>query len=264
MSRFAFSAALALAAGVAASGAAHANLLYVTDGDSQRLAIVDTTTATLVNVTGTHQGGYPIAVRNSVWIGNYYGPNAAEYTLAGAPTGNTAPSASVFAVDGTAVGGVNYELGDAFGSGPTVYTANINWTNPTAAFGPIVPGGGDFVGITYDSALNVLWISNNTTIFEYSLGGGLLGQFAHQSGRGSLAYDDTTDTLWFVRNGSDSIDQYSKTGTLLQTENIVGLAANNWGSEFALHAVAAAPEPASLGLFGGALLLLQRLRRRRG
>ena len=74
------------------ASAALLDTLYVTDGDSARLAIVQGTTATIKT---THVRGYPIAVRgdsNSIWIADYSASNPSrEYDLNGNPTGNTAP-----------------------------------------------------------------------------------------------------------------------------------------------------------------------------
>ena len=98
-----------------------------------------------------------------------------------------------------------------------------------------------------------LWISDQNNIYQYSLGGDLLSQFAHRSGRGSLAWEPSTDTLWYITNRSDSIDQYSKDGAFLQNVTVAGLRSNNWGAEFVL------PEPASAMLLAfGSLVMLRR------
>lgn len=209
---------------------AQTSTLYVTDGDSSRLAIVQGGSATIVT---SHNKGYPIAVTGSVWIGDYNGtqPNTIEYDLAGTATGNFSPYSHVFAVDATTDGTVGYELGNAFSSSATVYSLSADLSGtPTAMFNV---SGSQLVGITYDSASGNLWISDGRTIFEYTTGGALLGSFPHNNNRGCLAYEAATDTLWYVPNGSNDILQFSKAGTLLQTVNVPGLASNNWGAEFA-------------------------------
>ncbi len=206
--------------------------LYVTNGDAARLAIIPggTTTAT---TTSTFVRGYPLAVRNdTIWIDDFRGTptTSVEYDLDGIATGNTAAHTPVMGVDGAVNGNTNYTLAAPFNTSATVYSANSDWTNLTAMF---TVSGNDLVGITYDSVNDSIWISDGSNIYEYSLAGTLLGQFAHNGSRGSLAYEPSTDTLWYVINGSNTIEQYSKAGALLQSLTITGSASNNWGAEFA-------------------------------
>lgn len=212
---------------------ANANTLYVTNGDASRLAIVDTDTGILLNTTTTYTLGYPIAIRDTIWIG-YYGTGTHtvfEYDLAGTPTGNSASVSSVLGTDGAVNGNTNYTLAPAFsGATANVYQCDSNFGNPVSLF--TVPGT-DLVGITFDTVGGNLWISDSNTIYQYNLSGTLISSFAHAGSRGCLAYDPTTDTLWYVSNASNEIRQYSKAGTLMQTINVTGLAANNWGAEFA-------------------------------
>lgn len=233
---------LLLALVASTSNAGLIDTLYVTDGDSARLAAIDGTSAT---VSSTYVRGYPLAVRDTIWIGDYSAANdAREYDLSGNATGNTAVYTPVRGVDGAANGNTNYTLGNAFSSNATIYSANADWTGMSAMFNVT---GNDLVGITFDSVLNSLWVSDRNSIYQYSTSGDLLSQFAHSSGRGSLAYEVSSDTLWYVQNGSNSIFQYSKNGALLDSVSISGLASNNWGAEFAA-ATTAVPEPGSFAL----------------
>jgi len=221
---------LALSTLLAATAGAQTSTLYVTDGDSSRLAIVQGGNVTVMR---THLRGYPITVDGSVWIGDYNGaqPNTIEYDLAGNPTGAFLPYSPVFAVDATTDGNVAYELGNAFSSNATVYSLNKDLSGaPAALFS--VSGSADIVGITFDSASGNLWVSSGSMIWEYTTGGSLVSSWAHSSGRGCIAYESATDTLWYVPNGADRIVQYDKAGNLLQTVSTPGLAANNWGAEF--------------------------------
>jgi len=220
-------------AGAVSTAYAQTDTLYVTDGDSSRMAIVQG--GTLQNVVTTHNKGYPIAVRNTIWIGDYNGtqPNSIEYNLAGAPTGNAVLYTPHFAVDGGVNGNKNYELGNAFSTSATVYSADPDWQNETPMFTVF---GSDLVGITFDTVNGTIWISDNTLIYEYDLAGNLVSEFAHSSGRGCIAYEPSSDTIWYVTNGSNTITQYSKIGLVMQTLQISGLASNNWGAEFAISA----------------------------
>lgn len=230
--------------------------LYVTDGDSARLAIVQGNGPAVIK--NTFVRGYPIAVRrDSIWLADYSSSNdSRQYDLAGNATGLTAAYSPIFAVDGAVNGAINYALGGAFSSSGTVYSANSDWTNQTALFSV---SGSDLVGITFDTVFDSLWISDVNTIYQYSLAGALLSSFTHSSGRGSLAYEMSTDSLWYVTNGSNTITQYSKTGSLLQTVAVAGLRSNNWGAEFAPPV----PIPAALPLLVTGLGFFGILRRRR-
>src|SRR5262249_47433698 len=150
----------------------------------------------------------------------------------------------------------NYQLGGAFGSSGTVYRSNLDFSNAQPIFN--VSNLSDDVGITYDPTDSTLWVSGQSEIRHYDLSGNQLGGFNHSSGRGWLAYEPDSDTLWYVRNGSNEIDQYSKAGQLLQQVQVNGLAANNWGAEFAMKAV---PAPGAAALMGIGGLVASRRRR---
>ncbi len=218
---------------VASAAMGQTDTLYVTDGDSARLAIVQG--GVLQAIRTTHIRGYPIAVRGTIWIGDYNGaqPNSIEYDLAGFPTGGSVPYTPVNAVDGAVNGDTNYQLGRAFSTNAAVYSANANWSGQQPMFNV---AGTDLVGITFDGVSGNLWVSDRNSIYQYGLGGNLISQFAHSSGRGCIAWEPSTDTIWYVRNGSNQIDQYSKTGSLLQSLTVTGLASNNWGAEFPMVA----------------------------
>jgi hypothetical protein len=236
----------------AASGAA-ASQLYVTNGDGSRLAIVETDTGTLIGTFTTVSGGYPLVVRDTMWLGRYYGDTAVEYDLAGVATGNTVPYTDIDAVDGAASATTSYQLGNAFTGSATVYGGGLDFSGSTSLFSV---SGSDLVGITYDVVSGNLWISDQGNIYQYTTGGALVSQFAHASGRGCLAYEASSDTLWYVRNASNVIDQYSKAGALLQSLTVAGLASNNWGAEFATAAAPQLEAIPTVSAAGAALLAL--------
>jgi hypothetical protein len=229
-SRLVFSVACLGALTATASG--QLRPLYVTDGDSQRLTIVQD--GAVVAIKQTFVRGYPIAVNATAWIGDYNGaqPDAHEFDLSGDPTGITAPYAPILAVDAGSTGGTTYQLGNAFSPSSTVYECDFDLQNPTPLFEVT---GNDLVGITYDSAAGSIWVSDQSTMYEYTTGGSLLSSFIHQSGRGCIAYEPSSDTIWYVTNGTDTITQYGKDGSVLQTLSVSGLASNNWGAEFSMR-----------------------------
>jgi hypothetical protein len=222
---------LALGVSLCASLAqAQTETLYVTDGDSARLAIVRG--GVLLAVKTTHVRGYPLTATSSLWIGDYDGTqlNSIQYDLGGNATGATVPYTVRDAVDGASDGRNAWQLGPAFSTSATVwFSPSVDFSGSVAAFSV---AGDDLVGIAFDTATGTLWVSDQNNIYHYSTGGTLLGQFAHTSGRGCIAYEHSTDTLWYVSNGSDNITQYSKTGAKLQTLTVAGLSSNNWGAEF--------------------------------
>lgn len=244
--------------------------LYLANGDASSLQAINTSTGAFTfNVTSS-SSEYAIAVRDTIWLRPYSGPvTAHEYSITtGAPTGLTATISATTPseqwLDGTTDGTFNYTLGWTGGSTVNIYRANGDWSGASLLFNTSpLSLGSDLMGITYDLASGNFWISGSSMISQIHFDGTtatLVSQFSHAGGRGSLAYQSTTDTLWYVPNSSSaSILQYSKSGTLLQSLTTPTRSSNIWGSEFQMI-----PEPSTYVLLGlGLAGLLWRNRRRR-
>lgn len=235
---------------------------YVFDGDAQRGFIVQNGNATVFNTFGL---GYPVSVRNTVWLGDRDNREAREFDLAGNPTGNTSAGGPVITqiLDGTTDGINNY--GGVFSAG-RVTIANLDWSNQSVLFN--LPDSA--AGITYDPTTNTLFVGLfNNQLQQYSLTGTLLNTFQTQFFMRSLAYEALTDTLWFAQGSQ--VRQLDKSGNLLNTVNVTGTNfggfGNNFGGEMPIirnGGGANAPEPgsAALALLGLSALGLWARRKR--
>ena len=159
--------------------------------------------------------------------------------------------------DSTTDGAYNYTV--SYSTGDVIRT-DRTFQNAHSLFN----SGSSSLGITYDETNNSLWIMSfeGATIRDYSMSGNLLSSFTtNTTGTGGLALDHADQTLWFV-NHAGNIEQYSKTGTYLQTGINVGYVL---GGEFDFaeaNANANVPEPSSIALLGLGFLGMSLLRRK--
>lgn len=215
-----------------------------------------------LNVGQAAGGGQsPLAINNTVRALPFnFNNSGAEYTLAGAPTGNTYAFPGALGteslLDGATDGSFNYAWG--FGQG-VLYQFSLNWTNPIVIFS-LGNGSGSRLGLTYDPSNDSFWIAGfastvGTLISDYSRNGTLLSSFniGHDQ-NGALALDPADGTLWLTNTTASTLtlEQYLRstpgsfgaTQTPLNTQSYAGISATTYGGEFQFVGV---PEP-SIGV----------------
>lgn len=243
-------------AGLAAGVSAQTQPYYITDGDANTMFIVQG--GSLQATKATYNLGYPIAVRNTIWLGHRDDAGAFEYDLFGDATGGSSAGGNGFSqlLDGTAGIANNYGI-ECCGGTNSVTIADPDWSNQKVLFN--LPGGSEGVGIAYATSTGTLFTMEyfSMTVTEYDLNGNPLNSwnYANQS-ETALAYEASTNTLWTAQNSSNLIRQYALDGTPLQTITVAGLGnfGNVWGGEMQI------PAPGSLALLALGGLMLRRRR----
>lgn len=246
---FAFACALGAPA-VAANQTAY----YLFDGDHQ--SAVTILNGAVVNSFSVPSLGYPVAIRDSIWLGDRDNQGASEYSLDGVATGSTTAAASSISqlLDGTGAGLFNY--GVTCCRGPNIVTvANADWSNQQALFAIDFDGS----GIALDTSSGNLFVSDfGNSLREYDLSGNLLNHFMIQSSLVGLAYEEATDSIWGWNRDSSSLDQYSTAGALMSSTGPINVGqygvSNPFGGEMRLTGSApAVPEPATWAMMIGGL-----------
>jgi hypothetical protein len=242
--------AILLAGGAFARAAGPVSRYYLTAGDQGNNWTIQALAANVFpQAHPENQGEYGIAVTSTVRTlgnGNSGTGLGSEYTLNMAFTGNTfaypTPTSLRF-YDGTSDGSSNYSVDFETG---IVYRMNLNWSNATPLFNTGF-GGANALGITYDPNNNSLWVSqwSGNLVRDFTLGGAALSSFNATGFNGSLsclALDSATNTLWMgSQNAQGTFSEFSRTGTLLQTQSYATMAPENTlGGEFRI-----VPEPST-------------------
>jgi len=238
--------------------AANGTNYYLFDGDQSRAWEISNGVVT--NTFSTFILGYPVAIRNTIWLGQRDDNSASEYTLNGVATGNTSVGGNNFhqLLDGaTGSNGVNYGV-ECCGSVNSVTMANSDWSNQTVLFNLRADG----AGIAFDptnSTLYVSYFSNN--IDHYDLGGTLLGTLNLNQQLVGLAYDSATDSFWGWNKSNQNLVQFNRAGTQLQSFVVAGVGGNPFGGEMSF--APAVPEPETYAMLLAGLGLLGFVARRR-
>jgi PEP-CTERM motif len=218
---------------------------YLFDGDSSHA--VEILNGSVVNAFNTFSLGYPVAITNTIWLGNRDNTGGAQYTLGGVATGATSAGGTFISqiLDGTTNGVNNFGV-TCCAATNIVTIANANWSNQQRLFALSGAGAGGAEGITFDTANNHLFVSTFSDVLqEYSLTGTLISSTSLNHNIAGLAYEQATDTLWGWDRGTSSLDQFSTSGALLQSQNInvsVFGVFNPFGGEMSISAV---PEPST-------------------
>lgn len=231
---------------------------YIFNGDGQ--TGYEILNGNVVNTFSTFGIGYPVAITNTIWLGDRDNGGAKEYNLNGTATGNTSAGGARISqlLDGTTDGkGTNYGA-TCCASQNVVTSANADWSNQQVLFNIPV----EAAGIAYDSKNGHLYIStlrSGGLLLEYDLAGNLLNRYVIDRDIAGLAYEQATDTLWGYGAfpfGDLNLYQFSTTGAILEHDVVAGSFGNPLGGEMAVSAV---PEPGTLALLGiGALAMVRR------
>jgi hypothetical protein len=247
---------------------ARATPYYLFDGDSRHAVEIEA--GAVVNSFTIPAGAYPVAITDTIWLGGRDNNGGYQFPLDGVGPVATSVGGPIITqiLDGTTNGVNNYGVTCCSGP-PSVTVADLDWSNQKILFS-IDAAGGD--GIAFDTASNSLYVGSfDGEVTNYSLTGHVLGQFGVTGEVVGLAYEQSTDTLWGWNVSVSSLQQFSLTGTVLQTQAIdltpYGFI-DPFGGEMPIAAVSSGsvPEISTWALtlvgFGAAGAALRRSRRR--
>ncbi|HWB99036.1 MAG TPA: PEP-CTERM sorting domain-containing protein [Bryobacteraceae bacterium] len=238
-----------------------ASVIYLTDGDSAIMYRVDLATGSFSS-TSTYSLAYPIAVADTVRLGNRDNGPGQEYDLNGNPTGVTWGGGSFIAqmLDGT-TDGSTYNYAVTCCDSTAVYRFDRFWGNGEFLFNIGDSTGGR--GIAYDPVNSTLWVAQfNSNVVQYSLTGDVVSSTSALSSVNlvGLSYDPTTDSFWGY-NRANTFYNFNRDGSTLGTVVVPGFSTSNvFGGEIAMGAPVPEPSSFALALLGIAGTLVYRRR----
>lgn len=243
---------------LAGAASAQSTSYYITSGDNNLMYEVKN--GAVQNVVSTFSLGYPIAVRNTIWLGDRDDGGAREYNLNGTLTGNTSAGGFGFSqlLDGAAGNnGLNYGI-ECCGGTNSVTIANSDWSGQSALF--TLPNNTNGEGVAYDTLNDHIYVVDfNGDFYRMNAAGQVLFQSNHGYGSqlACLAYEASTQSLWGFLRGSDTIVNLNLNGGTIGSVNVPGLAGvgNAFGGEMVV------PAPGAAALLGVGGLIAGRRRR---
>lgn len=251
--------------GVATSvPAANQTSYYLFDGDSSRAVVISN--GVVVNTFATFSLGYPVAIRESIWLGGRDDEGASEFGLNGVATGNSSSGGNQFSqlLDGaTGSNGKNYGV-ECCGEVNSVTVADANWGNQAVLFN--LRDNRDGAGIAFDKKNSSFYVSSfDTVIDHYDISGTILGSFDLGISLVGLAYEELTDSFWGWQRDAQNLVQFDRSGTVLQSTFVAGVEGNPFGGEMrATEGLATnVPEPGTLALIALGLVAVASSSRRR-
>jgi len=196
---------------------ASATPYYLFDGGDRQAVEIDG--GKVVNHFIVAPDGYAVAITNTIWLGDRDNGTSNQYGLDGIGTNVQAAGGPIITqiLDGTTNGVNNYGV-TCCSDTSYVTVADTDWSHQKRLF-PIIAVNGD--GIAFDTASNSLYVSGfDEEVTNYSLTGQVLGGFDLPGFVVGLAYEQSSDTLWGWNRDNSSLQQFSLTGTVLQTQAI--------------------------------------------
>lgn len=249
---------------VAAPLAAQQTSYYIIDGDSNTGYVVrDGTLQFTFSVS--HQSDFAsYGLRfdqGNFLVVNRNGTASREYNPFGVFTGvsnNLGPQNLDQLLDGGTDGTSTYTA--RYGNNTGVYKGDMNFGNQSLLFSL-----GDTYGVTYGNGY--VWAITENTMFQYTTGGAFVNSFGlglDGDRAAALAYESSTNSLWFGANGTGDLYNYGLDGTQLARITVEGLGGNYWAGEMMnVAGTSVVPEPSTYALMTAGLLGLGVASRRR-